>query len=87
MAKTGHFAHFNLEGDGPGARARRAGYTGRVLENLAWGQESERGVLDAWLASPAHCRALATGGQTEIGVGLSLGAAGKPFWTLLLGSG
>lgn len=88
MAATGVFAHRNLAGEGPAERARRAGYRGtRVLENLAWGQSTAEQVVNAWLSSPEHCVALFSESSVEVGAGFALGAADKPFWTLLLGAG
>jgi uncharacterized protein YkwD len=86
MAETGYFAHRDLSGEGAAQRSRRAGYVGSVVENLAWGQESERDVLRAWLASPQHCEALFTPTGNDVGAGVAEGAAGKRFWTLLVGA-
>jgi uncharacterized protein YkwD len=87
MAQTGHFAHRNLEQQGPRERSRRAGYTGTaVLENLAWGQRTTDAVISAWLGSRDHCRALFAPGSNEVGVGVAVGPGSKPFWTLLLGT-
>jgi uncharacterized protein YkwD len=86
MARTGVFAHRDVTGAGPHARSAQAGFKGSiVLENLAWGQPDPQAVLTAWLASPGHCRALFSSAVQQAGVGLALGAAQKPFWTLLLG--
>jgi uncharacterized protein YkwD len=86
MARTGVFAHRDVTGAGPHARSEKAGYRGKVvLENLAWGQADAQAVMNSWLASPGHCRALFSGAVREAGAGLSWGASNKPFWTLLLG--
>ena len=86
MARTGVFAHRDVTGAGPHARSAQAGFKGSiVLENLAWGQPEPQAALTAWLASPGHCHALFSSAVQQAGVGLALGAAQKPFWTLLLG--
>ncbi|MCR4317658.1 MAG: CAP domain-containing protein [Planctomycetes bacterium] len=72
-------------GRDPLQRARRAGYTRRVGENLAWHPNGfdAQGALDGWQHSPGHHRNLLIADYNYIGV-----AAEKDknrYWTQLFG--
>lgn len=72
MALNNYFSHTGLDGSSPGDRARRAGYTGGgVGENIAAGQVTPRGVLNAWMASSGHRRNILNSGYRVIGLGYS----------------
>jgi hypothetical protein len=57
MVRRGYFAHESPEGGDLGGRVDATGYRYRkVSENLAFGQESAREVVDGWHGSPGHAR-------------------------------
>lgn len=85
MAAGGFFSHVDLEGLRSSERAARQGFHGLVAEDLAWGQGTPGEVVDSWLLSPGHCRALMSTHHSLFGVGHAEGARGKPFWVLLVG--
>lgn len=35
MKKNNYFSHINLQGEGPGERAKRFGFSGAIGENIA----------------------------------------------------
>ena len=74
MGDRTFFAHLSPEGWGPDERLSLTGATGPfrlVGENIARGQTTARGVVDAWMASPPH-RANVLGQFTHVGVGVQL---------------
>jgi uncharacterized protein YkwD len=85
MAANGFFSHVDLEGLRSSERAARQGFYGLVAEDLAWGQATPGEVVDSWLQSPGHCRALMSTSHSLFGIGHAEGARGKPFWVLLVG--
>ena len=54
LAAGGRFGHEGPGGSTYRTRARAAGYTDPVGENLAWGHPTATAVMDAWMASPPH---------------------------------
>jgi uncharacterized protein YkwD len=85
MAARGFFSHVDPEGRRSTERAARHGFHGLVAEDLAWGQGTSREVVDSWLQSPGHCRALMSTRHSSFGIGHAEGTRGKPFWVLLVG--
>jgi uncharacterized protein YkwD len=85
MAANGFFSHVDLEGLRASERAARQGFHGLVAEDLAWGQVTPGEVVNSWLQSPAHCRALMSTSHSLFGIGHAEGALAKPFWVLLVG--
>jgi uncharacterized protein YkwD len=82
MVERRFFAHEAPDGDGPGDRARRAGYmdgadSWRVGEILLWTRgeplTAERAV-ELWLGSPSHRRILLSRRYREVGAGPATGA-------------
>ncbi|MGD1839666.1 MAG: CAP domain-containing protein [Thermonemataceae bacterium] len=85
MQQNDYFSHTGLDGSSHGQRAKRAGYTGSpVSENIASGQRSEERVVEAWMQSEGHCKAIMREGITEIAIARS--NEGN-YWTLLTGKG
>lgn len=85
MAQRGYFSHTDTQGGGVAARVMRAGYSGRAAgENIAMGWPNPGAVVDAWLASPAHCRLLFSGQFQDAGVGVATGG-GQLYWVLDMG--
>lgn len=86
MARTGTFSHVGASGSSFVTRARTAGYTSAMSENIAWGYRSGAEVVAAWMKSPGHranivnCRAKAQG------VGVVFAANGTPYITQDFGS-
>jgi len=66
MQDRDYFDHASPEGEGPGGRAQKAGYSGGVSENIAL----EVGVMP-WLKSTAgHCTNLMKGDWRRVGIGI-----------------
>jgi uncharacterized protein YkwD len=82
MVARRYFAHRSPEGDGPAARARRAGYMRdadrwRIGEILIWSRGAPltaRAAVDAWLASPGHRRVLLESRYEDVGAAVVAGA-------------
>ena len=71
------------------ARLDAVGYRySAVVENVAVGQDSVGEVIDAWLASDAHCANLMHADVVELGLACSDGGRGETdrYWSLLLGA-
>jgi uncharacterized protein YkwD len=92
MAARDYFDHVTPNGKTVGDRVTRAGYRWRsVLENLAAGQETPRAVVDGWINSPPHRRALLSDAIVDAGVGYTFlaqdGGLVRKFhyWTLNMG--
>lgn len=70
MSDRHYFSHRSPEGrsirDRLGARGVTYSWAG---ENIAWGQTTGRGVLEAWLRSPGHRENIERGSYTHHGVG------------------
>lgn len=69
MAARDYMAHENPEGEGPGERANRHGYTALGAENVAKGQQSAQQVMEAWMNSPGHRANILNCDLHAIGVG------------------
>lgn len=68
MARHAYFDHTGRDGSDAGDRARRAGYEWRRIgETLARHQRSVDETVEAWLASPGHCRQLLDPRYVEVG--------------------
>jgi uncharacterized protein YkwD len=82
MVASRYFAHVNPAGSSPADRVRRTGYLRSahrwtVGENLAWGSGSlgsARGVVHAWMRSPAHRKVLLWPTFRDVGLGVAPGA-------------
>lgn len=84
-AARGRMAHSGI-GDGtPEDRVNAAGYPWAALaENVAWGQPDEPAVMNEWINSPPHYQNI-MGPYIHVGVGMSIGADGRPYWTATFG--
>lgn len=70
MAVTNFFAHANLSGIGPSDRARAAGFTGLVGENIAAGYSTANAVMNGWMTSTlGHRENILNCNYREIGIG------------------
>jgi len=82
----GHRDHLNRP---LGARLTAMGYRfGTAVENVAVGYPSLDAVVDAWLASEAHCANLMNATVLEFGMACSDGGGNETdrYWTLVLGA-
>ena len=85
MATHGYFAHNAQDGTTPARRAQRQDY-------YSWGGEAISGratpaeVVGSLLGVAGPRRTLLDCAQKAIGVGVAWNAAGKPYWTLNLGT-
>ena len=91
MARHNYFSHVSLSGSSPLRRVRAAGWRRGVGEALAWvcgAQATPRGVVAAWMASPAH-RAIIMGRgrarRPRLQARAADAAAAAPFWVAEVG--
>lgn len=92
MAARDYFDHVSPEGRTVGYRVTRAGYKWQtILENLAAGMRTPREVVEGWITSPGHRRAMLEQDVTEAGIGYTFlpnDGGNKQlyhYWTLNLG--
>ena len=79
--------HRDLQNRPLSARLQAAGYRfGIAVENVAVGHASLDSVVDAWLASDAHCANLMNAAVLEVGLVCSDGGgnAADRYWSLVL---
>jgi uncharacterized protein YkwD len=83
MAQNDYFSHTGLDGKGPDARMKAAGYdiSGGWAENIAEGYPTPDAVMTAWLASPGHKQNIVNCAMKSIGVGIAAAANGTLYWT------
>ncbi len=77
--------HSGPRKEGLGERLKKVRYRPALAaENVSMGRQTEEKVVDAWIRSPSHHRALIEPGVTEIGVGAALGPDGRVYWSMIL---
>jgi uncharacterized protein YkwD len=77
MRRLGRISHTGADGSSVAERVSRHAYDWRsVGENVASGFPSPEVVVQAWLASPGHCRNVVAADYVHLGVGHDDG-----FWT------
>jgi uncharacterized protein YkwD len=82
MDARNYFSHISPGGTSPIQRTMALGYSGNyVTENIGRGYSSTEQVLEAWLKSEAHCRAMMDSGHTEMGA-----ANVNTYWVQEFGS-
>lgn len=82
MEARNFFAHKNPEGNNAGFRIDAAGYKWKAFgENIGMGYRDETEVVQAWKASPSHCKNLMSATFKDMAVGRS-GA----YWTQTFGT-
>jgi uncharacterized protein YkwD len=82
MAEASYFSHTSLSGATPFDRMRAAKYYYKAAgENIGAGYTTPKAVVNAWLASPGHCRILMSRSYTELGVGYATGGYYGTYWT------
>ncbi|OQP65010.1 hypothetical protein A4R26_14970 [Niastella populi] len=68
MNANNYFSHISPGGTSPIQRAIMLGYSGKyVTENIAKGYTSIKPLMQAWLQSEEHCKAMMDSAQTAIG--------------------
>lgn len=68
MDANNYFSHISPGGTSPIQRTMALGYSGNyVMENIARGYTSVETVMNAWLNSEAHCKAMMDSGHIEMG--------------------
>eukprot|EP01133_Synstelium_polycarpum_P020306 gene20306-24357_t len=67
------------------ARAQYYGATSvtAAAENVAYNQQSDQAVMNAWIASSGHLANILNNKVNLVGFGMQLSSAGKPYWTQL----
>jgi uncharacterized protein YkwD len=76
MIKRNYFSHRSKTGTDPGDRIARAGGTGAIGEDLAWGTgsyASPSAIVKLWLNSPPHRRVLLAKDLRYVGIGRASG--------------
>jgi uncharacterized protein YkwD len=82
MAEESYFSHTSLDGRSPFDRMRAADYYYKAAgENIGAGFTTPKAVVNAWLASPGHCKILMSRSYTELGVGYATGGYYGTYWT------
>ena len=86
MVTKNYFSHTSTDGSTFLVRAKNAGYTGAIGENIAWGYRTPEAVVTAWMKSPGHRANILNCKAKAVGVGLAKKADGTPYWTQVFGS-
>ena len=86
MVKRNYFSHTSPDGTTFVTRAKAAGYTSPIGENIAWGYRTPEAVMTAWMNSPGHRANILNCKAKAVGVGLARKADGTPYWTQVFGS-
>lgn len=89
MAALQHMGHRDRQNRALAARLAAMGYRfSTAVENVAVGYPSLDAVVDAWLASDAHCANLMNATVLELGLACSDGGRDEAdrYWTLVLGA-
>lgn len=85
MASNGFFSHVDPQGRRSGKRADQLGVSDwkQIGENIAWlsGSDPAARVVRSWMQSPGHRDNILNGGYRESGIGLSIAADGKYYFT------
>jgi len=87
MATRGFYAHTCPDGITASQRARNAGFTGVVGENLARAS-APHASMTAWMSSPGHRANILNEASTYLGIGVHIRHVGDHYeiwWTLKMG--
>lgn len=74
MASKGHLVHSSMS-----SLSMVLG-NGNVAENIAWGQNSEEEVCDAWMKSPGHRTNIMSKRYDKVGFGVKEDERGRKYW-------
>src|SRR5690349_4183495 len=86
MVTKNYFSHVSTDGSTFLVRAKNAGYTTAIGENIAWGYRTPEQVVTAWMQSPGHRANILNCKARSVGVGLAKKTDGTPYWTQMFGS-
>lgn len=79
-----NFSHTRPDGSGFSTVLMEQGISFRGAgENIAWGQNSPKAVMNAWMNSSGHRANILNAKYTKIGVGYYQNASGRKHWTQL----
>jgi uncharacterized protein YkwD len=79
--------HFGSDGSSPIDRARRVGYTGKLLgELISETYQSELETLSDWMENPETRRVIMDPVATEMGFAFFQEPSGKIWWTMVTGT-
>ncbi|GAA1812985.1 hypothetical protein HC028_06400 [Planosporangium flavigriseum] len=81
MAAGSFLSHTGSDGSSAEDRMTAAGYDTPLSENLARGFRSAREVVQGWLGSREQRQNILDCDARAIGVGVAVGADGRPYWT------
>ncbi|MBC8163041.1 MAG: CAP domain-containing protein [Roseiflexaceae bacterium] len=81
MATTNIMSHTGAQDSSPSIRAKNAGYTGLVGENVAYGYPTSAAVVEAWRTSKGHYENMTRCSYKHIGIALVKTANGTAYWT------
>jgi uncharacterized protein YkwD len=86
MVTRNYFSHIGSDGSTFATRARTAGYSSPIGENIAWGYRTPEAVMTAWMNSSGHRANILNCRARAVGVGLARKWDGTPYWTQVFGS-
>jgi uncharacterized protein YkwD len=87
MAEKGAVSHFDTNGQDPNARARQAGFMGRVFgETLAETREGPEANMAFWLSHDPTREVLMEPGVRRFGLAAIAGPDGRAWWLLATGA-
>jgi uncharacterized protein YkwD len=85
MATNNFFSHTDPQGRRSGKRADQLGVSDwkQIGENIAWlsGKDPAERVVRCWMQSSGHRENILTSSYRESGIGLSIAADGKYYFT------
>lgn len=88
MAENNYFSHRSLSGTRANQRVQAQGYKWRaVAENIAGGDSTVHGVMQGWMRSPSHCKAIMDPAFADLAVACMArpGTTYGTYWTMVLG--
>ncbi len=96
VARRNRLTHLSANGDSPGSRLRRYGYTSSgyrswsVGENIAWGRSgtlhaTPTAIVAAWMKSYSHRKVILRAVFRDVGVGVAKSGSGRRYFTLDMG--
>jgi uncharacterized protein YkwD len=86
MARSAKFSHVGSANSTFVTRAKAAGYSAPIAENIAWGYRNGAQVVTSWMNSPAHKANIVNCKAKAVGVGAAYAANGTPYYTQDFGS-
>ncbi|MBE1487801.1 CAP domain-containing protein [Plantactinospora soyae] len=81
-----NMSHTGSDGSDFVERARRAGYSSPIGENVAMGYATPAAVMEGWMNSSGHRANILNCNAKAMGVGVATGTDGRLYWTQVFGS-